>query len=127
MLDSARLTTPAAAAVNGRVLIIVENLPVPFDRRVWQEATALRQAGYGVSVICPQGKGYDRGFETIDGVDIHRHPLPPEGRGAIGYLREYSAALLWEFILSCRVLRKTGFDIIHACNPPDLIFAIALF
>ena len=31
-------TTPASAG--RRVLIIVQNLPVPFDRRVWQEATA---------------------------------------------------------------------------------------
>ena len=42
-----------------RVLIIVENLPVPFDRRVWLEATALRNAGYQVSIICPTGRGYE--------------------------------------------------------------------
>ncbi|MFK5980277.1 MAG: glycosyltransferase family 4 protein [Rhizobiaceae bacterium] len=113
---------------NGRsVLIIVENLPVPFDRRVWQEATALKQNGYGVSVICPKGKGHNTSYEVIDGINIYRHSLPLEASGAMGYLLEYSAALFWQFFLSCRVLRRHGFDVIHACNPPDLIFVVASF
>jgi glycosyltransferase involved in cell wall biosynthesis len=110
-----------------RVLIIVENLPVPFDRRVWQEATALKEAGYGVTVICPKGRGHDLSEETIDGIHIYRHSLPLEASGAAGYLVEYSAALFWETVLSIKVLRRHGFDIIHACNPPDLIFLVALF
>ena len=60
----------AASAERRKVLIIVENLPSPFDRRVWQEAGALRDAGYGVSIICPTGKGYEKRFESIDGIDI---------------------------------------------------------
>lgn len=109
-----------------RILIIVENLPLPFDRRVWQEAGALRDAGAKVSIICPTGKGYEAPRETIDGIDIHRHPLPDEGAGPLGYLMEYGAALFWEFLLTCRVFFGVGFDVIQGCNPPDLIFLVAL-
>jgi len=107
--------------------MIVENLPVPFDRRVWSEATTLHQAGYLVSVICPVGRGYDKFEETIDGINIYRHSLPVEARGPLAYLLEYSAALFWEFALSLKVARQHGFDVIHACNPPDLIFLVGLF
>jgi glycosyltransferase involved in cell wall biosynthesis len=117
----------SASGSAGAVLIIVENLPVPVDRRVWQEATALRQAGYTVSVICPKGKGYDKAYELIDGVHIYRHPRGVEGSGAVTYLLEYTVAFFWEFVLSLKVARKHGFDILHACNPPDLIFLIAIF
>jgi glycosyltransferase involved in cell wall biosynthesis len=110
-----------------RVLIIVENLPCPFDRRVWQEARTLAAAGYGVSIICPKGKGYEKGFEEIDGIAIYRHSQPFEGNGAFGYLAEYSWALLAEFALSVRVLMERGFDAIHACNPPDMIFMVGGF
>jgi glycosyltransferase involved in cell wall biosynthesis len=110
-----------------RVLIIVENLPVPFDRRVWSEATTLRAAGYEVSVICPKGRGGEKSFEIIDGIHIWRHNLPFEARGAVGYLLEYSSALFWEFVLSVRVWIARGFDVIQACNPPDLIFLVAGF
>ena len=110
-----------------RVLILVENLPSPFDRRVWQEALALRDAGYGVSIICPTGKGCEKKYEVIDGIHIWRYNLPREGAGALGYLVEYSAALLSTFILSFKVLVKRGFDVIHACNPPDLFFLIGGF
>ena len=117
-----------ASAGSGRnVLIIVENLPSPFDRRVWQEATTLRQAGYGVTIICPTGKSYDARYECLEGIHIYRHPLPTEAEGALGYLLEYSAALFWEFVLAWRVRRRHGFDVIHACNPPDLIFLVGGF
>ncbi len=110
-----------------RVLIIVENLPVPFDRRVWQEATTLKQAGYEVSIISPIGKGYEKKHEVIDGIHVFRHPLPLEASGAPGYALEYSLALFWEFVLTWRVWLSRGFDVIHACNPPDTIFLIGLF
>jgi glycosyltransferase involved in cell wall biosynthesis len=110
-----------------RVLILVENLPSPFDRRVWQEAGALRDAGYGVSIICPTGRGCEKKFEAIDGVDIWRYDLPTEAEGALGYLIEYSAALFWTFLLSLRIFFSKGFDAIHACNPPDLFFLIGAF
>lgn len=110
-----------------RVLIILENLPVPFDRRVWQEATTLQQAGYQVSVICPKAKGYEKTHDVIDGIHIYRHRLPVEASSVIGYALEYSLALSCEFVLAWRVLLTRGFDAIHACNPPDTIFLIGLF
>ena len=110
-----------------RVLIIVENLPSPFDRRVWQEATTLHDSGYEVSIICPTGKGYEKRHEIIDGVHIFRHPLPTEASTPFGYFLEYSAALFWEFVLAWKVFVTRGFDVIHACNPPDDIFLIGGF
>ena len=110
-----------------RVLIIVENLPVPFDRRVWAEATTLRDAGHSVSVICPRGPRHWSAQETIEGISIFRHPLPIEARGAAAYFLEYPVALFWEFLFSLKIWRRHGFDVIHGCNPPDLIFLIGLF
>jgi glycosyltransferase involved in cell wall biosynthesis len=110
-----------------RILIIVENLPVPFDRRVWAEAQSLQNAGYEVSVICPRGPFAEAPFESIDGIEIHRHPLPIEARGKLGYLAEYSSALCWQFAYSLKVFWGRGFDVIHACNPPDLIFLVGAF
>lgn len=111
---------------NQHILIIVENLPVPFDRRVWQEACTLKENGAKVSVICPKTKGYTKSFETINGINIYRHPLPIEGNGALGYLYEYTVAVFWEIVLSFRIFLKNRFHIIHGCNPPDLIFITAL-
>jgi glycosyltransferase involved in cell wall biosynthesis len=110
-----------------RVLILVENLPSPFDRRVWQEAGALRDAGCAVSIICPIGRGYEKKFEVIDNIEIFRYSLPAEGEGALGYLVEYSAALAWTFFLSLKIFFTRGFDVVHACNPPDLFFLIGGF
>ena len=115
----------ASTGKGRRVLIIVENLPVPFDRRVWSEATELARAGYTVSVICPTGKGHDAAYEELEGVHIYRHSLPFEAHGALGYLREYGAALWHEARLAFRVRREHGIDLIHGCNPPDLIFLVA--
>ena len=110
-----------------RVLIIVENLPCPFDRRVWQEARTLAGAGYQVSIICPKAPGYEGAFEQLDGIDIHRHSLPREADGVFGYALEYGWALAMEFWLSLKVLFGRGFDVIHACNPPDTLFLIGGF
>ncbi|MEO1139904.1 MAG: glycosyltransferase family 4 protein [Pseudomonadota bacterium] len=108
-----------------RVLIIVENLPLPFDRRVWQECQTLIRAGAEVAVICPTGKSYTERYQYLDGVHIYRHPLPIDAKGALGYLLEYSAALFHEMRLALKIARKHGFDTIQACNPPDLIFLVA--
>ena len=117
----------AFAGKKRRVLIIIENLPAPFDRRVWQEATTLRDNGYTVSIACPTAKGYEKKYEEVEGIPIYRYSLPTEGAGALGYLFEYSAALFWQFIICWRVLWGPGFDVIHACNPPDNIFLIGGF
>jgi glycosyltransferase involved in cell wall biosynthesis len=110
-----------------KVLIIVENLPLPFDRRVWQEANTLRDAGYIVSIICPKGDGYSGKHEVNNDIHIFRHALPLEGSGAMGYAIEYSTALFWQFFLAFKVLFTRGFDVIHACNPPDTIFLVGGF
>ena len=110
-----------------RVLIVVENLPVPLDRRVWLEATTLTTHGYQVSVICPTGKGWEAPYEEIEGVHIYRYPEPPEAHaGALAYGREWGAALWHMFRLAARVRRERGFDVIHGCNPPDLIWLLGL-
>lgn len=121
-MDAVRAEQP----LNGRkILIIVENLPLPFDRRVWHECRTLTAAGAEVSVICPTGKGYEDRYEFLDGVHIHRHPLPLDAKGASGYLLEYGAALWHEMRLALKVARTRGIDTIQGCNPPDLIFLVA--
>ena len=114
-------------AARHRILILVENLPSPFDRRVWQEATTLQANGYHVSIICPTGKGYEKHYEEIDGIPIYRYDLPMEAEGVKGYVIEYAAALWHTFRLAWKVKREQGFDAIHACNPPDLLFLIGGF
>ncbi|MBC56968.1 MAG: glycosyltransferase WbuB [Confluentimicrobium sp.] len=121
-MDAARAAKPLAGR---RVLIIVENLPLPFDRRVWHECRTLTAAGAQVSVICPTGKGYEERYEEIEGVHIYRHPLPIDAKGASGYLLEYGAALWHEMRLALKIARRHGFDTLQGCNPPDLIFLIA--
>ena len=115
------MTTPKA-----KILIIVENLPVPFDTRVWKEARALQEDGYGVTVLCPQGKGFRKVHEVLDGVHIYRHPMPQEGDSPLGYIWEFGCALLWEFLFTCWIFMARGFEVIQGCNPPDDIFLIAL-
>jgi glycosyltransferase involved in cell wall biosynthesis len=107
------------------ILIIVENLPVPLDRRVWQEATSLAQAGYEVSVICPRNRDYTKSYEFMAGVHIYRHYLPIEAKGIMGFILEYSFALVGELILAFKIYQRKRFHVIQACNPPDLIFLVA--
>ncbi|MER6459623.1 glycosyltransferase family 4 protein [Streptomyces sp. NPDC001288] len=115
----------SGAGPGRRALILVENLSVPFDRRVWQECTTLRDAGWTVDVICPQGSKRDTEPEAeIDGVRIHRYPLRAATGGPAGYLKEYGSAL-WH---TARLARRVGpVDVVHACNPPDLLFLPALW
>lgn len=105
--------------------MLVENLSVPFDRRVWHECTTLVAAGYEVSVICPRGRRHDReAYEERNGVRIFRYTPPPQAGGLWGYPREY-ASMLWHTItLARRLWSEHPFDVIHACNPPDLFFLV---
>jgi glycosyltransferase involved in cell wall biosynthesis len=107
-------------------LIIVENLPVPLDRRVWQESIALRDAGYQVVVICPQMHGQVLPEEKLEGIQIYRHPLSTEAAGFWGFFVEYLSALWGEAHLACKAWRRHRFKVIHICNPPDLLFLTAL-
>lgn len=89
------------------------------------EATTLQAEGYDVAVICPTGKGFEATYECLQGVHIYRHPLPPDGRNLGGYLREYAGALWNEFRLARLIWRKHKLDVVHVCNPPDLLFLVA--
>jgi glycosyltransferase involved in cell wall biosynthesis len=116
-----------SGSLKRRVLILVENLPVPLDRRVWMEATTLRESGYEVSVISPMGRGWDTEYEVIDGVHIYRFPEPPEAHSGLrAYTVEWTHALYHMARLARQVWRERGFDVMQGCNPPDLIFLIAL-
>lgn len=109
-----------------KITIVVENLPVPFDRRVWQESLSLKEAGAEVTIICPKTKAFSLEYEELDGIRIYRHTLIEANR-TLDYLKEYLSALYHESRLLWKVFRKHGKqDVIHACNPPDLIFIAAL-
>ena len=104
----------------------MENLPVPFDTRVWKEALSLVEGGYRVTVLCPKGIGFTRTYEYLNGVHIYRYPAPPEASGAQGYIWEYGWSLLWQAVFSWWIFLRRGFHVIQGCNPPDDIFLIAL-
>lgn len=109
------------------ILIVEQNLPVPFDRRVWQEATSLRRAGYNVAVICPKSDTYKLSRECLEGVQIYRYRLLVEGDTSLAaYFMEFVYCWLVTLFLAIRVYRERRFDVIHACNPPDTFFALAL-
>ncbi|MBL1212224.1 MAG: glycosyltransferase family 4 protein [Ignavibacteriae bacterium] len=104
------------------IVIIIEDMPAPLDRRVWQEAIALKEKGSSVSIICPKMKGYNKSYEVIDGIKIYRHPIPFEAERAVGFLLEYSTALLFEFALLVKIYLKQKINVIQGCTPPDLMF-----
>ena len=110
----------------GSTLVLVENLSVPLDRRVWQEATTLTKAGFRVFVVCPRGNQVDREpIEHLEGVTIYRYPLTAATAGPRGYAREYAQALWHTSRLVARLAKKHQFDVVHACNPPDFLLAAA--
>jgi glycosyltransferase involved in cell wall biosynthesis len=111
--------------VKRKILIIVENIPVPFDQRVWKEGLALHEAGYDVSILSRKGKGCEDGYEFREGIHIYRHPMPKESNSALGYLWEYGCALFWETLFSWWIYFRRGFHVIQGCNPPDDIFLVA--
>jgi glycosyltransferase involved in cell wall biosynthesis len=114
-----------ASAGKPAVLIVVENLPVPLDRRVWQEACALRDAGYPVVVICPQMRGHTEAEETLEGIHVYRHWISEEAGRFAGFFREYASALWGETRLAWKAWRRHRFQLLHLCNPPDLLFLVA--
>jgi glycosyltransferase involved in cell wall biosynthesis len=110
--------------VHSHVLIIVQNLPVPLDRRVWLECQALKAAGYEVSVVCPKGPG-DPSRQVIDDIHIYKYRPAPEARGLPGYAVEFGYSWLRTAWLSTRVWRRKPFQVIQACNPPDTYWLLA--
>jgi glycosyltransferase involved in cell wall biosynthesis len=110
-----------------KILMLVENNPVPDDYRVWAEATALRKQGFQVSIICPKGETEClESYIYLDDIHIYRYRLPT-GNSKIAYIAEYSIALLLTFWLSLKVFFRNGFDVIHSANPPDIFFLIGFF
>lgn len=107
-----------------RVLIIIQNLSVPFDRRVWLECQTLRNAGYDVTVVCPRAEGAPKD-EILDGVRVLTYPSVAPGGGALAYIYEYgySFAATARLVLSAR--RKGKFRVLQACNPPDIFWPLA--
>jgi len=111
-----------------KILMLIENMPAPLDRRVWPEAIALRNHGFQVSIICPKGSTqYQESYICIENIHIYRYQLPEAGHKYIGYIMEYGLAMLMTFYLSFKVLFRHGFDVIHAANPPDVFFMLGLF
>ena len=104
-------------------LLLVENCSVPRDRRVWQEAGALRDAGYAVCIVSPREDG-QKAWETLDGIEVYRHPALPEASGPLGYALEYGMAIFWETLFVWRVFFRVGFDVVHMSNPPDILFLV---
>jgi glycosyltransferase involved in cell wall biosynthesis len=111
--------------VKSRVLIIVQNLPVPFDRRVWLECQALVSAGYRVAVVCPKGKG-DPAYEVIDTVELYKYRPYAPGGSKISFVAEYAYSFLATAWHTLRARRKGRFAVIQACNPPDIFWPIGL-
>ncbi len=108
-----------------RATILVQNLPVPLDRRVWSEACALRDAGWRISIVAHRGEG-QRWHEELEGIECCRYPAPPQARGALGYALEFGWCWLLSLLWCLRLLATRGIDVLHACNPPDTFFGIAL-
>jgi glycosyltransferase involved in cell wall biosynthesis len=120
------VATSEQAGGRPRVLIIVQNLPVPFDRRVWLECQALKAAGYDVTVVCPKGKG-DPEHEIVDGITLLKYrPYAPGGRAA-GFVLEYAYSFAATARLVLRARRRGGFEVLQACNPPDIFWPLARF
>jgi len=107
------------------VHIVVQNLPVPFDRRVWLECQSLTAAGYRVSVVCPKGPG-DPAYQVIDGVTIYKYDPPKTGSGKAAFIREYLHSFLATAWLTAKAWRRHRFGVLQACNPPDIFWPIAL-
>jgi glycosyltransferase involved in cell wall biosynthesis len=107
-----------------RVLIVVQNLPVPFDRRVWLECQTLRDAGYDVTVICPRGHGTGA-HQVVDGVAIDAYRPYAPGGSALGFVIEYAYSFLATLRLALRGRRRGRFAVMQACNPPDIFWPIA--
>src|SRR6266567_4976792 len=113
-----------------KVLMLVENASWPGDQRVKNEAAALREKGFQVSIICPKmssGSQHQESHLCVDTIHVYRYSLPRTTNKFTAYILEYVFAMLITFWLSLRVFFRHGFDVIHAANPPDLFFAIGLF
>ena len=111
--------------MKSRILIIVQNLPVPFDRRVWLECRALISAGYRVAVVCPKGSG-DPAYEVVDAVELYKYRPYAPGGSKLSFVTEYAYSFLATARLALKARRSGRFAVMQACNPPDIFWPIAL-
>ena len=111
--------------MKSRVLIIVQNLPVPFDRRVWLECQALVSAGYRVAVVCPKGSG-DPGYEVVEGVELYKYRPYAPGGSNLSFVAEYAYSFLATTWMALKARRSGRFAVIQACNPPDIFWPLAM-
>jgi glycosyltransferase involved in cell wall biosynthesis len=107
-----------------RVLILLENQAFVVDRRVTAEARSLLASGIGVSVICPAAPS-ERPHESLDGVLVRSYSPRHASGGAPSQIAEYLVALGKTLWLMIGLARSPGFDLIQACNPPDLFFLVS--
>ncbi len=108
-----------------QVLIIVQNLPVPFDRRVWLECQALVDAGYGVSVVCPRGRD-DPKYHVIGGVELYKYRPYAPTRRKVGFVAEYLYSFAMTAWLTAKACRHRRVEAVQACNPPDIFWPLGL-
>ena len=108
-----------------RVLILVQNLSVPFDRRVWLECQSLVAAGFEVAVVCPKAQG-DPTCSRLNGVDLYKYrPYAPGGSSG-SYIIEYVYSFIATLLLSLRASWRGRFTVVQSCNPPDLFWPIGV-
>lgn len=119
---SANASAPSATTKS--VLLVVENLPVPYDRRVWQQALALKAANYQVSVVSPATQHHPKLAEHLEGIHVYRYPMLIEGKGYIGLIAEYVWSFICIFLWTLFVSVRRGFKVIMMANPPDIYFPI---
>jgi glycosyltransferase involved in cell wall biosynthesis len=115
----------ARATRSKRVLIIVQNLPVPFDRRVWLECQSLKDAGYHVAVICPKGPS-DPSYAVVEGVTLYKYRPHAAGGGMASFVGEYLYSFLATLTLTIKASWSGRFAAIQSCNPPDIFWPIGL-
>jgi glycosyltransferase involved in cell wall biosynthesis len=103
----------------------VQNLPVPFDRRVWLECGTLTRAGYQVAVVCPKGPG-DPSYAELDGVELYKYRPYAPGGPKVTFVLEYLYSFLATLWLTVKAARRGRFAVIQSCNPPDIFWPIGV-
>src|SRR6266540_3513735 len=125
-----------------KVLMWVEN-NFPQDTRVANEARLLAAAGYKVAVIALRNER-QAARETWNGIEVYRVPTlelfkkTVTGNGSrlnllfvrlksfLGYVVEYLYFTSACFLVSTYIFVRRGFDVMHAHNPPDTLFLVAV-
>jgi len=109
-----------------RALIFIEDGSFIFDNRVKREVKTLEAAGFEVSVICPRYPG-EKWAGDVGRTHVYRYPKLSIGGATLGHITEYSCSLFFGWLLSLWISIRRGFDVIQLCNPPDVLFPIAVF